>query len=222
MSKRLFVSAISKFLLGVVLVGFLVFLPGGFDYVQGWIFMALLFIPMFIAGIVMMIFSPELLAKRLSAKEERGAQQTVVKLSGLMFVLGFVAAGLDHRFGWFPIPLWVSIAAGAIFLLAYALYAEVLRENAYLSRTIEVQENQKVIDTGLYGIVRHPMYMATLVLFLSIPILLGSLISLVFFLMYPAIIISRLKDEEKFLAAELEGYEEYMKRVIYRLIPFIW
>jgi len=222
MSKRLFVSAISKFLLGVVLVGLLVFLPGGFDYVQGWIFMALLFIPMFIAGIVMMIFSPELLAKRLSAKEERGAQQTVVKLSGLMFVLGFVAAGLDHRFGWFPIPLWVSIAAGAIFLLAYALYAEVLRENAYLSRTIEVQENQKVIDTGLYGIVRHPMYMATLVLFLSIPILLGSLISLVFFLMYPAIIISRLKDEEKFLAAELEGYEEYMKRVKYRLIPFIW
>jgi len=222
MSKRLFVSAISKFLLGVVLVGLLVFLPGGFDYVQGWIFMALLFIPMFIAGIVMMIFSPELLAKRLSAKEERGAQQTVVKLSGLMFVLGFVAAGLDHRFGWFPIPLWVSIAAGAIFLLAYALYAEVLRENAYLSRTIEVQENQKVIDTGFYGIVRHPMYMATLVLFLSIPILLGSLISLVFFLMYPAIIISRLKDEEKFLAAELEGYEEYMKRVKYRLIPFIW
>ena len=222
MSKRLFVSAISKFLLGVVLVGLLVFLPGGFDYVQGWIFMALLFIPMFIAGIVMMIFSPELLAKRLSAKEERGAQQTVVKLSGLMFVLGFVAAGLDHRFGWFPIPLWVSIAAGAIFLLAYALYAEVLRENAYLSRTIEVQENQKVIDTGLYGIVRHPMYMATLVLFLSIPILLGSLISLVFFLMYPAIIISRLKDEEKFLAEKLEGYEEYMKKVKYRLIPFVW
>lgn len=222
MSVKLFFQAIAKFALGVVLVGLLIFLPGGFDYVQGWVFMAILFIPMFIAGIVMMIFSPELLKKRLSAKEKRGGQQTVVKLSGLMFILGFVAAGLDHRFGWFPISIWVSIAAGVLFIIAYALYAEVLRENAYLSRTIEVQEGQKVIDTGLYGIVRHPMYMATLVLFLSIPLVLGSLISLVLFLMYPAIIISRLKDEEKLLEAELEGYAEYKRRVKYRLIPYIW
>ncbi len=222
MNGKLFVQAISKFLLGLVLVGLLLFLPGGLHYPLGWLFMTILFAPMFIAGIVMMAKSPELLRKRLSAKEKEGEQQLVVKLSGLMFVLGFVAAGLDHRFGWLPIPTWISIAAAVLFLLAYILYAEVLRENAYLSRIIEVQEGQKVIDTGLYGIVRHPMYMATLLLFLSIPLVLGSVISLIFFLAYPAIIIMRLKNEEEVLEAGLEGYSKYKKRVKYRLLPFIW
>ncbi len=222
MNIKLFFQAILKFLLGFVLVGILIFLPGGFDYPCGWLLMAILFVPMLFAGIVMMVKCPELLRKRLSAKEKQGEQQLVVRLSGLMFVLGFVAAGLDHRFGWLPIPMWISIAAALLFLLAYILYAEVLRENAYLSRTIEVQEGQKVIDTGLYGIVRHPMYMATLILFLSIPLVLGSVISLVFFLAYPAIIIMRLKNEEKILEQGLEGYAEYKKRVKYRLIPFIW
>ena len=196
MTKKLFFEAIAKFIFGIVLVGLLVFVPGGLDYPLAWLFMAILFVPMLFAGIVMMVKCPELLRKRLSAKEKQGEQQTVVKLSGLMFVLCFVAAGLDHRFGWLPIPTWISIAAAALFLLAYILYAEVLRENVYLSRTVEVQEGQKVIDTGLYGIVRHPMYMATLLLFLSIPLVLGSVISLVFFLAYPAIIIMRLKNEE--------------------------
>ena len=196
MTKKLFFEAIAKFIFGIVLVGLLVFVPGGLDYPLAWLFMAILFVPMLFAGIVMMVKCPELLRKRLSAKEKQGEQQTVVKLSGLMFVLCFVAAGLDHRFGWLPIPTWISIAAATLFLLAYILYAEVLRENVYLSRTVEVQEGQKVIDTGLYGIVRHPMYMATLLLFLSIPLVLGSVISLVFFLAYPAIIIMRLKNEE--------------------------
>lgn len=223
MTKGLFLQAIAKFLLGLVLVGVLIFLPaGGFDYTGGWLFMAVLFIPMFVAGLVMMVKAPGLLRSRLSAKEKQGEQQTVVKLSGLMFILGFVAAGLDHRFGWLPLPGWVSAAAAAVFLLAYVLYAEVLRENVYLSRTVEVQEGQKVIDTGLYGIVRHPMYMATLLLFLSMPFVLGSLISFVFFLAYPAIIIKRLRAEEQFLEKELQGYTEYKKKVKYRLIPFIW
>ena len=222
MDKKLFAQAVSKFLLGVIAIGLLIFVPSGLDYTQGWIFMAILFLPMFAAGLVMLKKSPELLRKRLSAKEKRGAQQTVVKLSGLMFLAGFILAGLDHRFGWLPLPMWLSIAAAVLFLAAYALYAEVLRENVYLSRTIEVQENQKVIDTGLYGIVRHPMYMATLLLFLSMPLVLGSLIAFVVFLAYPAIIIGRLKDEEKFLEAELAGYAEYKKKVKYRLLPFIW
>lgn len=222
MTKKLFFEAIAKFIFGIVLVGLLVFVPGGLDYPLAWLFMAILFVPMLFAGIVMMVKCPELLRKRLSAKEKQGEQQTVVKLSGLMFVLGFVAAGLDHRFGWLPIPTWISIAAAALFLLAYILYAEVLRENVYLSRTVEVQEGQKVIDTGLYGIVRHPMYMATLLLFLSIPLVLGSVISLVFFLAYPAIIIMRLKNEEIILEQGLEGYSDYKKRVKYRLLPFIW
>lgn len=222
MTKKLFFEAIAKFIFGIVLVGLLVFVPGGLDYPLAWLFMAILFVPMLFAGIVMMVKCPELLRKRLSAKEKQGEQQTVVKLSGLMFVFGFVAAGLDHRFGWLPIPTWISIAAAALFLLAYILYAEVLRENVYLSRTVEVQEGQKVIDTGLYGIVRHPMYMATLLLFLSIPLVLGSVISLVFFLAYPAIIIMRLKNEEKILEQGLEGYAEYKNRVKYRLIPYIW
>ena len=222
MNKKLFFQAIAKFLLGVILVGVLIFLPAGFNYPRGWLFMGILFVPMFAAGLVMMAKSPDLLKKRLSAKEKEGEQQLVLKLSALMFIFGFVAAGLDHRFGWLPLPWWVSIAAAALFLLAYVLYAEVLRENAYLSRTIEVQEGQKVVDTGLYGIVRHPMYMATLLLFLSIPLVLGSLISLIFFLAYPAIIIARLKNEEKVLEEGLEGYKEYKEKVKYRLIPFVW
>ena len=222
MSIKLFVQAIAKFLLGVILVGALIFLPAGFNYPQGWLLMGILFVPMFIAGLFMMAKSPELLKKRLSAKEKEGEQQLVLKLSALMFIFGFVAAGLDHRFSWLPLPWWVSIAAAVLFLLAYVLYAEVLRENAYLSRTIEVQEGQRVVDTGLYGIVRHPMYMATLLLFLAIPLVLGSLISLIFFLTYPAIIIARLKNEEEVLEEGLEGYKEYKEKVKYRLIPFVW
>jgi len=222
MDAKLFVQAILKFALGFVLVGLLVILPGGFAYTQGWLFMAVLFVPMFIAGLVMMKVSPDLLRKRLSAKEKQSEQQTVVKLSAMMFLAGFVIAGLDHRFSWLPLPMWLSYAAVVLFLLAYVLYAEVLRENAYLSRTVEVQEGQKVISTGLYGIVRHPMYMATLILFLSMPLVLGSLISFVVFLAYPIIIVKRIKNEEEVLEAGLEGYSEYKEKVKYRLIPFIW
>ena len=223
MTVKLFVSAITKFLFGVLLVGLLVFLPAGtFDYFQGWLFMAILFIPMFCAGVVMMIKNPRLLASRLDAKEKRGKQSTVVKLSGLMFLCGFIVAGLGVRFEWYTLPMPVCIVGAVLFLIAYVLYAEVLRENTYLSRTIEVQEGQKVIDTGLYGIVRHPMYSATLLLFLSMPIVLGSLWSLLIFMAYPFIIAARLKDEEKFLEEELDGYREYKEKVKYRLIPFIW
>ncbi len=223
MTIKLFISAIAKFLLGVVLVGVLIFLPAGtLDYVQGWILMGILFIPMFCAGIVMMIKNPALLASRLDAKEDRKKQDIVVKLSGLMFLCGFIVAGLGVRFEWYMLPMPVNIVGAVLFLIAYVLYAEVLRENTYLSRTIEVQEGQRVIDTGLYGIMRHPMYSATLLLFLSMPIVLGSVWSFLIFLVYPFIIAARLKDEEKFLEDELEGYREYKKKVRYRLIPFIW
>ena len=223
MTVKLFISAITKFLLGVVLVGLLIFLPAGtFEYIQGWILMAILFIPMFCAGVVMMFKNPGLLASRLDAKEKRGKQSIVVKLSGLMFLCGFIVAGLGVRFDWYMLPLPVCILAATLFIIAYILYAEVLRENTYLSRTIEVQEGQKVIDTGLYGIVRHPMYSATLLLFLSMPLVLGSVWSFLIFLAYPFIIAARLKDEEKFLEEELEGYREYKEKVKYRLIPFIW
>lgn len=223
MSAKLFFGALVKFLLGVVLVGVLVFLPAGtFNYFGGWLLMGILFVPMFIAGIVMMFVNPDLLKKRLNAKEKEREQSIVVKLSGLMFILGFVVASLDFRFGWFPLPTGVSIGGAVVFLLAYIMYAEVLRENTYLSRTIEVQENQKVISTGLYGVVRHPMYSATLLLFLSIPIVLGSLISFLIFLSYPFIIAKRIKNEEKILTQNLEGYKEYKEKVKYRLIPFIW
>ena len=223
MTPQLFVSAILKFLLGVVLVGTLVFIPAGtLAYTGGIIFMCVLFVPMFIAGLVMMARSPELLAKRLNAKEKEREQSIVVKLSGLMFIAGFVVAGLDFRFGWLELPLVVNIVATVVFVIAYALYAEVLRENAYLSRTIEIQEGQKVVDTGLYGIVRHPMYAVTLALFLSMPLILGSLISFVIFLAYPFIIAARIKNEEKVLTEGLDGYAEYKNKVKYRLIPFIW
>lgn len=223
MTKKLFVQAIAKFLLGVVLVGLLVFLPAGsMSFVGGWIFMGILFVPMFIAGVVMMFKNPYLLEKRLDAKEKEAEQSLVVKLSGLMFLAGFVVAGLNYRFGWHTLPKAVTICAAVVFMIAYALYAEVLRENTYLSRTIEVQENQKVIDTGLYGIVRHPMYSVTLLLFLSMPLVLGSVYSFVIFLVYPFIIAKRIKNEEELLERELKGYKEYKQKVKYRLIPFIW
>ena len=223
MTKKLFVSAIAKFLLGVVLVGTLIFLPAGtLDFPTGWLLMVILFVPMFCAGLVMMAKNPSLLQKRLNAKESRRDQSQVVKLSGLMFLVGFVLAGLDFRFGWLPLPIPVSFVAAGVFLLSYLLYAEVLRENTYLSRTIEVQQGQTVIDTGLYGIVRHPMYSATLLLFLSMPLVLGSVIALIPLLFYPILIARRLLDEEKLLEAELAGYREYKAKVKYRLIPFIW
>ena len=223
MTKSLFFSAIAKFLLGVVLVGVLIFLPAGtLNFFNGWLFMAILFVPMFLAGLVMMAKSPELLKKRLNAKEKEREQSLVVKLSGLMFLAGFIVAGLDFRFGWYPLSQAVSYGAAMVFLIAYILYAEVLRENAYLSRTIEVQEGQKVVDTGLYGIVRHPMYAVTLLLFLSMPLVLGSLISFVIFLVYPLLIAKRIRNEEEVLEAGLPGYKEYKQKVKYRMIPFIW
>ena len=223
MKFKLFISAITKFLLGVALVGLLIFLPAGtFMYFNGWLLLGILFIPMLVAGIVMMFKNPELLKKRLDAKEKQKEQSLVVKLSGLMFVAGFVVAGLGVRFDWYVLPRVSVVIFAVVFLLAYALYAEVLRENTYLSRTIKVQENQKVIDTGLYGIVRHPMYSATLILFLSMPLVLGSVYSFLIFLVYPFIIAYRIKNEEEFLEANLNGYSEYKQRVKYRLIPFVW
>lgn len=223
MNKNLFLQAIIKFFFGVLLVGLLVFLPAGtMNFFTGWLFMGILFVPMFAAGLVMMMKNPALLKSRLDAKEKQSDQSMVVKLSGLMFLAGFIVAGLDFRFGWFPLPKGVSVGAAVVFLIAYVLYAEVLRENAYLSRTIEVQENQKVIDTGLYGIVRHPMYFATLLLFLAMPLVLGSLISFVIFLAYPFIVAKRIKGEEQFLEKELPGYKEYKEKVKYRMLPFIW
>jgi protein-S-isoprenylcysteine O-methyltransferase Ste14 len=223
MTVKFFIQAIAKFLLGVVLVGVLLFLPAGtFSFFNGWLFMSILFIPMFLAGIVMMFKNPTLLKSRLDAKEKQKEQSLVIKLSGLMFLAGFIVAGLGVRFNWYILPTPVVIVATVLFLIAYLIYAEVLRENTYLSRTIEVQENQKVIDTGLYGIVRHPMYSATLLLFLSMPIVLGSVYSFLIFLAYPFIIAKRIKAEEEFLEKELSGYSEYKKKVKYRLIPFIW
>lgn len=223
MTKKLFFQAIGKFLLGVLLVGVLIFLPAGtLSFMRGWLLMGILFIPMFGAGLVMLAKSPDLLRKRLNAKETEAKQNLVVKLSGLMFIAGFVLAGLDYRFSWLILPPWISLTAAGMLLLAYLLYAEVLRENVWLSRTIEVQQGQKVIDSGLYGLVRHPMYSATILLFLSIPLVLGSLIALAVFLTYPAIIIMRLNNEEKVLEKDLEGYREYKQKVKYRLIPFIW
>ena len=223
MTIKLFFSAILKFLFGVVLVGLLIFLPAGtVSFFNGWLLMGILFVPMFFAGILIMFKNPELLKSRLNAKEKQKEQSVVVKLSGLMFLAGFIVAGLGFRFGFYMLPKGVVIGGAVVFLIAYILYAEVLRENTYLSRTIEVQENQKVIDTGLYGIVRHPMYSVTLLLFLSMPIVLGSVYSFLIFLVYPLIIAKRIKHEEEFLLQELYGYREYKQKVKYRLIPFIW
>lgn len=220
---KLLLNALTKFLCGLLLVGLLIFLPAGtLQFTYGWLFIGLLFIPMLIAGFVMYFKSPDFLARRLDAREKQATQKGVVALSGLMFIAGFVVAGLDYRFGWSKMPLPVTVAASVLFLLAYILYAEVIRENAYLSRTVKVEEGQTVVDTGLYGIVRHPMYMATILLFLMIPVVLGSWYALIVFAFYPAIIIVRLKDEENLLTRELPGYEEYKQKVKYRMIPFIW
>ena len=220
---KLFLQAIAKFTLGVVLVGVLIFLPAGtLAFHNGWLLMGILFVPMFAAGLVMLAKNPDLLRSRLDAKEKQKEQQLVVKLSGLMFLAGFVVAGLGVRFGWYILPRWVSLCAAAAFLLAYVLYAEVLRENTYLSRTIEVQWGQKVIDTGLYGMVRHPMYSATLLLFLTMPLVLGSVYAFVIFLAYPFIIAARIRGEEAFLEQELDGYAAYKQKVKYRLVPLIW
>lgn len=220
---KLLIEALTKFFCGFLLVGLLIFLPAGtLNYAEGWLLMGLLFGPMLIAGFVMLFKTPDFLAKRLDGKEKQATQKGVVTFSGLMFLAGFVVAGLDHRFGWSRMPLWVTVAASALFLLSYGLYAEVMRENAYLSRTIKVEEGQTVVDTGLYGIVRHPMYMATIFLFLSMPVILGSWYALLVFACYPAIIIVRMKDEEALLTRELSGYEEYKKKVKYRILPFIW
>ena len=223
MDTKLLTQALAKVSLGIVLMGLLLFLPAGsFAYWQGWLLMGILFVPMFIAGFVMLSKNPDLLRKRLNAKEEEKEQKTVVALSGLLFIAAFVVAGLNWRFQWCVLPDWAVWVAAVLFLLCYLLYAEVLRENTYLSRTIEVQENQKVIDTGLYGIVRHPMYMATTVLFLAMPLVLASPLSFLIMLLYIPLIAKRIKNEEVVLEEGLEGYKEYKERVKYRIIPFIW
>lgn len=223
MTAKLFIQALTKFLAGLLLVGLLLFLPAGtFAYPHAWLFIGILFVPMFIAGILLMCRQPELLRKRLSAKEQQGEQRWVVALSGLLFIAMFVIAGLNFRFGWLLMPDWLTYAAAVVFLLGYALYAEVMRENVWLSRTVEVQENQQVIDTGLYGIVRHPMYTATLILFLAMPLVLGSVLSFAIMLLYIPIIVKRIRNEEKVLEKDLAGYAAYMQRIRYRLIPFVW
>ena len=223
MDKRLFIQAMTKFLGGVVLVGLLLFLSAGsLRYWQAWLLIGILFVPMFIVGLVMMGRNPDLLRKRLDAREKESEQKTVVALSGLLFIASFAVAGLNWRFQWWVLPNWTVWVAAGLFLLSYLLYAEVLRENTYLSRTIEVQENQKVIDTGLYGIVRHPMYMATTVLFLTMPLVLASPISFFIMLGYLPVIAKRIRNEEKVLEEGLEGYSEYKKKVKYRIIPLIW
>ena len=223
MDIKLFLQAIIKYAIGVIIIGILLFIPAGtINYWNGWLFMGLLFIPMFIAGIVLMIVNPELLRKRLNAKEKENAQKKVILLSGLMFISGFIVAGLNYRFNLIQLPNVVVFISSILFIIAYLLYAEVLRENAYLSRIVEVQENQKVIDKGLYGCVRHPMYAITILLFLTMPLILGSIISFMMFLIYPIIIAKRIKNEEEILEKKLQGYKEYEKKVKYKLIPFIW
>lgn len=223
MNGKLFAQAIKKLISGLLLVGFLLFLPAGtFLYWNGWLLIAVLFVPMIVAGFVMMKKNPELLRKRLNAKEEQSEQKTVIVLSGVMFIAAFIVAGLNFRFGWIVFPNWIVYVATAVFLLGYILYAEVLRENAYLSRTVEIQENQKVIDAGLYGIVRHPMYMSTFLLFLSMPLVLGSVISFVIMLVYIPIIAKRIRNEEQVLEEGLAGYSDYKKRVKYKIIPYVW
>ena len=223
MTRKLYFEAILKISAGVALMSVLLFLPAGtVDYPGGWLLMGVLFIPMFLAGLVMMAKNPDLLRSRLKAKEKEREQDMVIKLSGLMFLAGFILAGLDFRFGWSNLPYSVNCVGAGLFLLAYALYAEVLRENTWLSRIIEVQENQTVVSTGLYGIVRHPMYAATLLLFLSMPIVLGSIPAFLVFLCYPLIIAKRIRNEEEVLSRDLPGYREYLQKVRWRLIPYIW
>lgn len=220
---KLLTEALTKYICGLLFVGLLIFLPAGTAaYKRGWLLIGLLFVPMLIAGFVMLAKSPALLKKRLDAKEKQAKQKGVLALSGLMFLAGFAVAGLDFRFGWSAVPNWVVITASVLFLLAYGLYAEVLQENAYLSRTIKVEQGQTVVDTGMYGIIRHPMYAVTILLFLMMPLVLGSWFALIAFAFYPVIIIRRLQDEEDLLTRELSGYEAYKQKVKYRIIPFIW
>ena len=221
--KKLLISATIKFLAGLILMGLVLFLPAGTrNFFNGWLFLALLFVPMLILGMVLFLKAPELLEKRLQSKEKENTQKGVVAASGLMFIGAFVFAGFDYRFGWTRVPMWLVIVASVILLASYGMYAEVMRENAYLSRTVEVQENQKVIDTGLYGIIRHPMYTATMFLFLSIPLVLGSWISFAIMLLYPVAIVARIGNEEKVLEEGLQGYKDYKEKVKYRLVPFVW
>ena len=223
MTAQLFIQALGKFFLGLIVVGVLLFVPAGtLDYWQGWLFVALLFVPMFIAGVVLMFRNPELLRKRLEAKEEEKEQKWVVALSGLLFIAMFVVAGLNRRYLWWMLSDWAVYTAAVLFLVGYLLYAEVLRENVWLSRTIEVQEHQKVVDTGLYGIVRHPMYAATLILFLTMPLVLASPWAFVIMLFYIPVIDKRIRNEEMVLEEGLEGYKEYKKRVRYKVVPFVW
>ena len=222
-TSGLIISGLCKLLFGIALVGLLLFLPAGtWQYWQAWVFIAVLFVPMLIMGVWLLINSPELLAKRLNNKEKEATQKHVVALLGLMFICGFVVCGLDYRWGWSDMPWWIVGMAAVLFLLGYAMYAEVMRENAYLSRTIEVQENQKLIDTGLYGIVRHPMYTATLLMFLAMPFILGSWWGMAVFAVYPVLIIKRIQNEEQVLVAGLKGYTDYQQRVRWRLIPWVW
>ena len=223
MDKGLLSDAVKKFIAGIMLIGLLLFLPAGtIRFFNGWLFCGVLFIPVLIMGIVLYLKAPELLRKRLREKEEQSEQRSVVALSGLMFLAGFILAGLDFRFGWTQLPMWLVYAAAAAFLLGYAMFGEVMRENAYLSRTVEVQENQTVIDTGLYGIVRHPMYTATVLMFLAMPLVLGSGVSFVVFLLYPFLLVKRIRNEEQVLEEGLAGYTAYKQKVEYRLIPFLW
>ncbi len=223
MRKKLFIGAVTKMLFGIILVGLFLFLPAGtIGFPRGWLLMAVLFLPMLFGGFVLMLKNPELLNRRLKAKETQKEQSIVIKMSGVMFVLGFLLAGLDFRFGWSSVSDAVVTTATVVFLLSYMFYAEVIRENKYLSRTIEVSEDQTVVDTGLYGVVRHPMYTVTIFLFLSMPLILGSFYAFLIFLLYPLVLVKRIKHEEKFLEEHLEGYKEYQKKVNYRLIPFIW
>ena len=223
MKSSLLKEAIIKYISGVILIGVILFVPAGnISWPNGWLFMVLLFVPMFIAGVVMYLKAPNLLRSRLSAKEKQDEQKSVIGLSGLMFFVSFVLAGLNYRFSWIRMPKGLVIAGSVVFLLSYLLFGEVLRENEYLSRTIEVQEGQTVVDTGLYGIVRHPMYSATILLFLSMPLILGSPISFLIMLLYIPLIVKRIRNEEKVLEQELKGYTEYEKKIKYRLIPFVW
>ncbi|WP_407453894.1 methyltransferase family protein [Methanobrevibacter sp.] len=223
MDTKLFSQALTKFLLGLIIISLLLFIPAGtLSYYNGWLFIALLFIPMFIVGTIMFIKSPELLKRRLNAEEEENEQKILILISGIMFLSAFIVAGLNFRFGWFKLPQIVITIASIIFLLSYIMYGEVLRENIYLSRTVEVSENQKVVDSGLYGIVRHPMYTSTIFLFLSMPLILDSIFSFIIMMVYPIIIIFRIKNEEKVLENELEGYKEYKEKIKYKIIPFIW
>ena len=223
MNTQLFKQALTKYCTGLIAVGLLLFLPAWtFRYPQAWLLITILFVPMFIAGLIMMRKNPELLKKRLNAKEKESEQRCVILLSGLMFLTAFISAGLSFRFQFLMLSWEISVTGAILFLTAYTLYAEVLRENAYLSRTIEVQEDQKVIDTGLYGIVQHPMYMATVLLFLAMPLVLGSALSFVIMLAYIPIIVRRIQNEEEVLTEGLAGYAEYKRKVKYRLIPFVW